>query len=539
MNDLLTAIRQARSTLDPVIDAIERRSGEGPASREVLDRHQQTCFDLAWSAAELEAARQALDQESDDGGIRDRLTECFAAQALQRHRYRIEPHLAELGLDLSILEGLARAALPHLASQAKAELGGRILTEGPHFDDSSLGGHHRLLRDSYRRFGDEIVKPRAEEIHRQDQIVPDEIIRGLGDLGCFGLSIPQRYGGLMDESRPDTLSMLLATEELSRASLGAAGSLITRPEVLARALLAGGSEEQKAHWLPLLASGEKLSAVAVTEPDHGSDVASIQLRARRYDGGFRLSGTKMWTTMAGRADVLMVLARTSDDPASGHRGLSLFLVEKPPFFGHDFELTGDNAGSLRGRAIATLGYRGMHSYECFFDDWEVPAEALVGGDAGEGKGFYMTMAGFAGGRIQTAARAVGLMQAAFEEALEYCRHRQTFGRPIGDYPLLRCRLAEMAAQLHASRCFAYAVAKLMDRGAGDMEASMVKLFASRCAEQVTREAVQVHGGIGYAEESPVSRYFVDARVLSIFEGTEEILALKVVARSLFEGSRSH
>jgi (2S)-methylsuccinyl-CoA dehydrogenase len=344
--------------------------------------------------------------------------------------------------------------------------------------------------------------------------------------------------------------MVVATEELSRGSLGVGGSLITRPEILTRALVRGGTEEQKKAWLPRLASGEIMVAVAVTEPDYGSDVAAIKVSARPAPGidatpGWVINGVKTWCTFAARADALMLLARTDPDPAAAHRGLSLFIVPKPRGEGHGFEFTQDppppegatngrTQGRMEGRAIDTLGYRGMHSYEIAFEDWWVPADNLIGGEAGLGRGFYYQMEGFENGRLQTAARAIGVMQAAYEAALDYAVNRVVFGQPIIDYQLSRAKLARMAVVIQASRQFAYQVARLMANGEGAMEASMVKAYVCRTAEWVTREAMQLHGGMGYAEEFPVSRLFVDARVLSIFEGADETLALKVIARRLVE-----
>jgi (2S)-methylsuccinyl-CoA dehydrogenase len=328
--------------------------------------------------------------------------------------------------------------------------------------------------------------------------------------------------------------MILATEELSRGSLGAAGSLITRPEILARAIQAGGTREQQDHWLPRLAAGETLGAVAVTEPDYGSDVASMRVKAERTEGGWLVKGTKTWSTFSGKANLLLVLARTNPDPARGHKGLSLFLVEKPSFDGLEFEHVQPGGGKIRGGAIPAIGYRGMHSFWLVFQDYFVPEECLLGGEEGLDKGFYYLMAGFSGGRIQTAARAVGVMQAAFEQALSYSSRRTTFGKPIGDYQLTKVKLARMAALLATGRQFTYTVGRLMDQGGGQLEANMVKLFTCKAAEWLTREAMQIHGAKGYAEGTPVSRHFVDARVLSIFEGTEEILAIKVIARALIE-----
>ena len=391
-----------------------------------------------------------------------------------------------------------------------------------------------MMRDTFRRFADDVVAPLAEQVHREDLDIPDAILEPLKEMGLFGLSIPESYGGLQADDKEDTLGMIVVTEELSRGSLGAAGSLITRPEILARALLKGGTEEQKRHWLPQLAVGEPLCAVAVTEPNYGSDVAGVRLKATPAEGGWLLNGAKTWCTFAGKAGVLMVLARTDQDMSLGHRGLSMFLVEKPSSSGHTLSVNQEDGGKLSGRAIATIGYRGMHSFELFFDDFFVPDANMLGGPEGEGKGFYAAMAGFAGGRIQTAARAVGVMRAAFERAISYASERVVFGQAIGEYQLTRVKLARMAAMILACRQITYDVADMMDKGDGDMEASAAKLFAGRAAEWLTREALQIHGGMGYAEETPVSRYYADARVLSIFEGAEETLALKVITRALIE-----
>ncbi|MBI3992629.1 MAG: acyl-CoA/acyl-ACP dehydrogenase [Candidatus Lambdaproteobacteria bacterium] len=388
-----------------------------------------------------------------------------------------------------------------------------------------LGEDHRMLKRSFRTFAEREVKPMAEKFHREDLLIPDELIRRVAELGCFGLSIPQEYGGFQE--RPDNLGMVVVTEELSRGAL-IFGSLITRPEILSKALLVGGTEAQKRRWLPKLASGENMVGVAVTEPDFGSDVASMGVTAGPVEGGWLINGTKTWSTFSGRAELLALLARTESDPALGHRGLSLFVVEKPAYDGHAFEHVNPRGGVLRGRAIATLGYRGMHSFELNFDDYFVPAENLIGEAQGRGKGFYLQMEGFSGGRMQTAGRALGVMQAAFELARDYAASRKVFGKALGDYPLTREKLARMAVTVQGCRQMAYAAARLLDDGRGKLEASMVKFLACRQAEWITREAQQLHGGMGYAEEFPVSRLFLDARVLSIFEGTEEILALRVI-----------
>jgi len=329
--------------------------------------------------------------------------------------------------------------------------------------------------------------------------------------------------------------MVVATEELSRGSLGAGGSLITRPEILARALEAGGTEEQKLEWLPKLATAEVMNAVAVTEPDYGSDVAGVKVTATPVDGGYVINGVKTWCTFGARADVLMLLARTDPDRDAGHKGLSMFIVPKERCDGHGFELAQDNAfggGKMEGRPIDTIGYRGMHSYEIALDNWFVPEENLIGGDGGKGKGFYYQMAGFENGRLQTAARAVGVMQSALELARQYAKDRKVFGEPVFDYQLTQAKLARMAVTVQGARQFSYEVARMMAKGEGTLEASMIKAYVCKAAEWVTREAMQIHGGMGYAEEYTVSRLFVDARVLSIFEGADETLCLKVIARQL-------
>jgi (2S)-methylsuccinyl-CoA dehydrogenase len=271
---------------------------------------------------------------------------------------------------------------------------------------------------------------------------------------------------------------------------------------------------------------------AVTEPDYGSDVAGVRLKATPTEGGWLLDGSKTWCTFAGKAGLVLVLARTNPDPAAGHKGLSLFLFEKPSTNDKEFSYTQDGGGMLSGQAIPTIGYRGMHSFTLFFDNFFVPGEDLIGGPSAEGQGFYQTMKAFAGGRLQTAARACGVMRAAFTEATRYAKERSVFGKPLSEYQLTQAKIAQMGASLRACREMTYDVARLMDDGKGQMEASLVKLYACRAAESLTREAMQIHGGMGYSEETAVSRYFVDARVLSIFEGAEETLALKVVAKDL-------
>jgi (2S)-methylsuccinyl-CoA dehydrogenase len=407
-----------------------------------------------------------------------------------------------------------------------------------------LDAEMEMVQDSFRAFATDVIAPLAEHVHRTNDDVPEHVIAGLAELGGFGLSVPADYGGFSEGGDDEYLAMVVATEELSRASLGIGGSLITRPEILCRALVKGGTEEQKLQWLPLLATAQIMPAVAVTEPDFGSDVAGVSASAVPGQGpdgesGWVLNGVKTWCTFAARADVLALLARTDPDRSTGHRGLSLFIVPKDRGDGHGFRLTqqpvGDRVGAMEGRPIDTIGYRGMHSYELSLQDWWVPADSLVGGESGLNQGFYLQMAGFENGRLQTAARALGVMQAAYEAALEYAQHRRAFDATLIEYQLTQAKLGRMAMLIQAGRQFAYCVARLMAQGSGQMEASMVKAYVCKAAEWVTREAMQIHGGMGYAEEFAVSRLFVDARVLSIFEGSDEVLCLKVIARRISSG----
>jgi (2S)-methylsuccinyl-CoA dehydrogenase len=545
MTDVTQASEVLNATtalIDQALSALKAKTYEGGRlSNPKLDAHQLASYELSLCWAECCAARFMIDHAaSANDPYTDRLASLFCAEVVTASCARLRARPAEFDLTDATVSamlgepGTAAFLAAQLSSANLDAIGAQVLDRGADLGPDLLEERHTLMRDTFRRFTDEVVMPLAEEVHRQDLIIPDAILEPLKEMGIFGLSIPESYGGLQEDDKEDNIGMLIVTEELSRGSLGAAGSLITRPEILARALLKGGSDEQKQHWLPKLAMGEPLCAVAVTEPNFGSDVAGVRLKATQVEGGWSLNGAKTWCTFGGKAGVLMVLARTDPDPAQGHRGLSMFLLEKPSSDGHEFEVSSASGGKLTGRAIATIGYRGMHSYELFFDDFFIPDANVMGGEEGLGKGFYLAMAGFAGGRIQTAARAVGVMRAAFERSISYSKERVVFKHPIGDYQLTRVKLARIAAYLAACRQITYGVARMMDEGGGDMEASGAKLFTCKTAEWVTREALQIHGGMGYAEESPVSRYFVDARVLSIFEGAEETLALKVITRSLLD-----
>lgn len=546
-------VQAVQSLIDASLSHLKQQclNEAGRLSGSKLDEYQLISYELAYSSAELAAASSICDyaeriqthrHDSETLNLEDQFALHFCAEACQNTAGRLAVRLSEFGLSLDQYQAIV-ASPAHIEfcrsyqqSSALEQLGKKMLQQNGRTGDYLLDEDKEIMRDSFQRFAADVVAPLAEHIHRDDLLIPKEILEPLVEMGCFGLSIPERFGGLQPDDQEDNMGMIVVTEELSRGSLAAAGSLITRPEILSRALLAGGTEAQKAHWLPKLASADPFCAVAITEPDYGSDVAGMKLKAERTEGGWLLNGAKTWCTFGGKAGVLLTLARTDPDPSLGHKGLSMFLVEKPSFEGHDFRHEQDKGGVISGKAIPTIGYRGMHSFDMFFDNVFVPDSHLLGGEAGLGKGFYYTMAGFSGGRIQTAARANGVMQAAYDKAISYSQERKVFGQPVGHYQLTLVKLARMATLLTASRQFTYAVGRLMDQGKGQMEASLVKLFACKSSEWLTREAMQIHGGMGYAEETAVSRYWIDARVLSIFEGAEETLALKVIARSLIENA---
>ena len=499
------------------------------------DDQQVLAYDLAHSAAAVETAR-SLNDYSRKGNTEALITCAFVADMLHEVSARLLGREDMWGVEKNPLADAHEFMTTFREPEFLASL---AFTAGPrHLEDE-----FEMVQDTFRSFATKVIAPHAEHVHRHNADVPEEIISGLSELGAFGLSVPSEYGGFSEGGDGEYMANCIATEELSRASLGIGGSLITRPEILTRALVNGGTEAQKQEWLPKLATAEVMAAVAVTEPDYGSDVANLTTMAVKGTNeagveGYVINGVKTWCTFAARANVLMLLARTDPDRSKTHRGLSLFIVPKPQGEAHGFMFKQPGGGKMEGRPIDTIGYRGMHSYEIAIENWFVPADHLIGEESGLGKGFYYQMSGFENGRLQTAARAVGVMQAAYESAVEYANNRKVFGHNIAEYQLTQVKLGRMAVITQASRQFSYSVAKLMGKGLGQMEASMVKAYVCKAAEWVSREAMQIHGGFGYAEEYSVSRLFVDARVLSIFEGADETLCLKVIARRLVEESNA-
>jgi alkylation response protein AidB-like acyl-CoA dehydrogenase len=379
---------------------------------------------------------------------------------------------------------------------------------------------HEEIRRSVRDFVEREIKPIANGLDRRNEEIPENILKQMAELGYFGIIFPAEDGGL----GLDYIAMAIVTEELSRGWLSV-GSVMTRNLITGTLITANGTPEQKKHFLPRIARGELMTAAAFTEPDVGSDTASIKSRAVKTGDGYLLKGSKMWCTFANRANILTVMVRTDPDPAKRHKGLSLILFEKQP--GDGFM-----PPQLTGEPIPTIGYHGMKSFGLSFDDAYAPAANLIGGV--EGRGFYQLMATYESARIQTAARGVGVAQAAYECAVKYARQRTQFGQPIGNFQVIRHKLAHMAVEIEAARQLAYFAASQKDTGKRcDFEAGMAKVFAAEMAERVTREAMQVHGGYGYSMEFDVQRYWRDARVLSIFEGTSEI-QLEVIGRRIME-----
>ncbi|HIF95798.1 MAG TPA: acyl-CoA dehydrogenase [Myxococcales bacterium] len=543
-------LEDARILLEAATSLLERAIAAGKTLTEagkLIDDHQVATERIAYATTEAVAAHEIIiaTEGTQSEGRSNPILELTAVGAVGNLvaglRGRLSDSADELGIGDDAVEaafpGEIRTLLRRANSEALArEIGEHIVsTRGA--NDYPLDEMHEQVREQVREFAANEILPHAEHIHRADALVPEEFIRNMAELGFFGLSVPEEYGGV----EMGNLAMILTTEELSRASLAAAGSLITRPEILAKALLGGGTSEQKSHWLPKLASGEIMVGISVTEPDIGSNVAGVKCRADRkaVDGvdGWVINGPKAWCTFAGRANVLALLARTDPDPSKGAKGLSLFIVPKDSFTGHDFECLQPGGGKMSGKADATPGYRGMHSFTLQFEDYFVAAENLVGGDAAEGKGFRLQMAGFAAGRLQTGGRACGLAQGALEETAKYVVGRDQFGQAISEFQLTQYTLGRMQIKLAGARAITYAAARAFDedeRAAAPL-AAQAKLLACDVAVEVTQQGQLMHGGWGYAEEYPISRYVVDAAVLPIFEGVKPILELKVIGRAVLSG----
>jgi (2S)-methylsuccinyl-CoA dehydrogenase len=536
--------REASTAVDALLaDAVrgvrERVVIEGHPVAKLFDREQRATHGLSWLATYAEAVRQLASYVEQMTG-RDSLGE------IEEHLVRIGlgEYLAQIAGGIPMSQG--EIVRPSDFGLSSAQVAARMVPAVAALIDDGNTGERRVrvvelmregrqaelgldetlesIREEMHKFADAEVIDFAQGWHRTNSYIPMEIIARMSAMGVFGLTIPEEYGGMGLGKE----SMCVVSEELSRGYIGV-GSLGTRSEIAAELILAGGTIDQKAKWLPGLASGEILPTAVFTEPNTGSDLASIKTRGVRHGDVWKIYGNKTWITHPVRADVMTLLVRTNPKE-TGHRGLSMFLAEKP---------RGDDknpfpAPGMTGTEIEVLGYRGMKEYEIAFDGFEVKAENLLGGV--EGMGFKQLMQTFESARIQTAARAIGVAQAAMETALSYGQQRAQFGQPIIAFPRVSDKIAMMAAEILIARLLTYHAAREKDSGRRcDLEAGMAKLLAARIAWANADNAVQIHGGNGFALEFPVSRILCDARILNIFEGAAEIQA-QVIARRLLDGS---
>lgn len=509
----------------------------GKVSAAAMDEHQHAAHALSWLATYTEALRQMqawadrLDAAGQFGEAEGLILQIAFGEYLNQIHGGIPMSQGEIARlqDLGLSPGSRGAAVETLMARgntaaARARLVHlmRDMRANPTFGATGLEEELEMIRAQFRRFADEEVRPHAHDWHLRDELIPMEIIDKLAEMGVFGLTIPEEFGGF----GLSKASMVVVSEELSRGYIGV-GSLGTRTEIAAELILCGGTPDQKAKWLPKLASGEILPTAVFTEPNTGSDLGSLRTRARKTGEDWAITGNKTWITHAARTHVMTVLARTIPD-TTDYRGLSMFLAEKTP--GTD-ETPFVDPG-LSGGEIEVLGYRGMKEYTVNFDDFTVKGENLLGGV--EGQGFKQLMQTFESARIQTAARAIGVAQSALDLGLDYAEDRKQFGRSLIEFPRVAGKLAMMAVEIMVARQLTYFSAWQKDNDRRcDLEAGMAKLLGARVAWACADNALQIHGGNGFALEYQISRILCDARILNIFEGAAEIQA-QVIARRLLD-----
>lgn len=532
----------AETLLGRAISAMRARVAPGGTpDANAMEREQHSLHGLAWLASYAESIKQmsAYASRLEEAGRFGEIEALTVQIAVAEYAVQILCGIAmsqgetirrhELGLTQDDHDAFSSPGVIGLiesgnTAEARARLIALIREQesAATFGDSGLDETLEAMRTEMRRFVEAEVAPHAHEWHLSNAYIPLETIAKMNELGVFGLTIPEDYGGLGLGKE----AMCLVSEELSRGYIGV-GSLGTRSEIAAELILHGGTDEQKTHWLPKIASGEVLPTAVFTEPNTGSDLASLKTRAAKENGHYKITGQKTWITHPVRADMMTVLARTNPNEP-GYRGLSMFLAEKP-------RGTDENpfpADGMSGGEIEVLGYRGMKEYDISFDGFTVPETALLGG--AEGQGFKQLMQTFEGARIQTAARAVGVAQNACDLALRYASERVQFGKPLIAFPRVADKIVMMAVETMIARQLTYFAAREKDQGRRcDLEAGMAKLLAARIAWAAADNALQIHGGNGFALEYPISRVLCDARILSIFEGAAEIQA-QVIARRLLE-----
>jgi (2S)-methylsuccinyl-CoA dehydrogenase len=542
---ILADLQALTATALPEVEAlfVDARAGlkaqvssGGKVSNQALEARQYHAHALSWLATYVEALRQLnawAGRLSDTGlfgemealilqiGFGEYLTQIAGGIPMSQTEFA---RLADLGLTWT--PGAAATQLMARGNTPEARSALVALMRDNHgratFGATGLDDELEMIRAQFRRYADEKVIPQAQDWHLNDQLIPLEVITELAEMGVFGLTIPEAYGGF----GLSKASMVVVSEELSRGYIGV-GSLGTRSEIAAELILCGGTEEQKAKWLPGLASGAILPTAVFTEPNTGSDLGSLRTRARKQGEDWTLTGNKTWITHAARTHVMTVLAR-SVEGTTDYRGLSMFLAEKTP--GTDETPFVDQG--LSGGEIEVLGYRGMKEYTVNFDDFAVKGENLLGGV--EGQGFKQLMQTFESARIQTGARAIGVAQSALETGMQYAEDRKQFGKSLIEFPRIESKLAMMAVEIMIARQLTYFSAWQKDHDKRcDLEAGMAKLLGARVAWASADNALQIHGGNGFALEYRISRILCDARILNIFEGAAEIQA-QVIARRLLE-----
>ena len=541
---LLDAAAEAAGTLNvAATEAVKAKLAPGgKIDNAALEREQHVAHGLAWITTYVEGVRQMADyakrssEEGRFGEFEGLLTQIVVGEYLAQLAGGVVMsqgeivRLHELGVSDSAkvafltdnVVALIQGVTPDMRARAATLIQAAQAAAVANFGDPGLDETYEEIRNEMRRFSEAEVVPYAQEWHLKDEYIPLELVNKMAELGVFSLTLPEEYGGLGLGKE----AMCVVSEELSRGYIGV-GSLGTRSEIAEELIENGGTDAQKEEWLPRIASGETLPTAVFTEPNTGSDLASLTTRAVKDGDVYKITGQKTWITHAARADVMTVLART-DPNEKGYRGLSMFLAPKP-------RGTDDNpfpAAGMSGGEIEVLGYRGMKEFDISFDNFEVPATNLLGGV--EGQGFKQLMQTFEAARIQTAARAGGVAQSALDIGLRYGMERNQFGKPIINFPRVADKLAMMAAEILFARQLTYYSARKKDAGERcDLEAGMAKLLAARVAWAAADNALQIHGGNGFALEYTVSRVLCDARILSIFEGAAEIQA-HVIARRLLE-----
>jgi (2S)-methylsuccinyl-CoA dehydrogenase len=547
--NLLATIRQAAQDAEGYFLDLRKSVAAvvapgGKVDRKKIDEEQRATHGLAWVLTYVETLKETanwaerINAEGRFGEIEQLLTQILFGEYL----YQLGGGLpmtqleivrpSDMTADASVIQKLGTPAIitlitrgntPAARMAAAKHIRGFLDSQKATIEYTGLEETFEQIRDQFRAFGKAVVEPYAHEWHLKDELIPDSVVKQMGEMGVFGLTIPEEFGGL----GLGKTAMCVVSEELSRAYIGV-GSLGTRSEIAAELLLVGGTRAQQEKYLPGIASGEILPTAVFTEPNTGSDLGSLRTRATKDGANWKITGNKTWITHAARADLMTVLARSIPD-TNNFSGLSMFLCEKP-------RGTDDNpfpANGMTGGEIEVLGYRGMKEYELGFDGFEVPAENLLG--EVEGQGFKHLMATFEGARIQTAARAIGVAQNALELGLRYSLDRTQFGRQIFDFPRTSDKLVMMAAELIGVRQLTYFSARQKDDGKRcDLEAGLAKMLAARIAWAAADNALQVHGGNGFALEYPISRVLCDARILNIFEGAGEVQAMVIARRTIDE-----